>query len=349
MHFKKGIMPVIFAVVFVFSSNTFAFSDVSESGVFSTAVNALTELKIIEGYDDDTFRLQANVTRAEMAAFIRRTMNEKNEIGNIGGYSLTSEGTYTDIKTDYWALEPIILLSKLGIICGYGNGTFVPDGNVTYNEAVKMLVCDLNYGYEADENGGYPQGYIASAKRLGILENITQTDYYQPATRGDIAVMIYNSLDIPRALVSEYSIKNGSSYIISENNTIRNVLKGENTITERGISVPSDGIRFAEEIHRMSDQTLIHVSNAGGKSNIRIDDNQDKITIYFDEIQSGMDYYVHLYMLDDEVTHDEHWKNIGPITTDTFTIGDIPQGYSYQLRMSSSPSYTNMTGRVAVN
>jgi hypothetical protein len=68
----------------------------------------------------------------------------------------------------------ISLAKTMGIINGNGNGTFAPNDLVTYNQAVKMILCTIGYGEQlAKEKGGYPDGYIAVAHDLGVTEGMT--------------------------------------------------------------------------------------------------------------------------------------------------------------------------------
>ncbi|MFH1577006.1 MAG: S-layer homology domain-containing protein, partial [Candidatus Margulisiibacteriota bacterium] len=48
--------------------------------------------------------------------------------------------TYPDVAKDYWAAEQISYIGTLGIIKGYPNGTFKPDGNITRAELSTLLV-----------------------------------------------------------------------------------------------------------------------------------------------------------------------------------------------------------------
>lgn len=51
---------------------------------------------------------------------------------------------FSDVAEDASYLEAVTMLSKLGIINGYEDGTFLPDNTITRAEAAKVLVCALN-------------------------------------------------------------------------------------------------------------------------------------------------------------------------------------------------------------
>lgn len=55
-------------------------------------------------------------------------------------------------------------------------------------EAMKILVNVLGYDVMAQENGGYPRGYIAAAARLQISHGMNRSGE-EPALRDDILCM----------------------------------------------------------------------------------------------------------------------------------------------------------------
>lgn len=104
-----------------------------------------------------------------------------------------------DENTLSWAGEAISALSDKGIINGYGDGTFRPDGNVTRAEFAKMLTLsfDLNGidGSFSDINGHWAENYINSA--ASVMYNPEKS--FMPdiaATRADIAYAAANALKL---------------------------------------------------------------------------------------------------------------------------------------------------------
>lgn len=93
----------------------------------------VTHNAYIEGYDDGTFRPEANITRAEAAAIFARNISEqKNEKINNG------KSSFADVKTDKWYTSYIAYLEEYGIIDGYDDGTFKPDAEISRAEFVTM-------------------------------------------------------------------------------------------------------------------------------------------------------------------------------------------------------------------
>ena len=101
-------------------------------------------------------RLRAAAIKVEFAV-------EANVLANAG-----DDFFFYDVKGNF-AESSINALCKMGIING-NNGYFEPDANIQYIHAVKMLVCALGYDIIAQENGGYPYGYLMTATNLKLLQ-----------------------------------------------------------------------------------------------------------------------------------------------------------------------------------
>lgn len=196
MKTSKRILSLLLVMVFVltatFTTPVFAaFTDVAETDAFSAAVNNLSSLGIINGYEDGTFRPLNNVTRAEFTALILRAIG----LGNIGSTELT-DPPYPDVVTSdvSWAIGNIRTAKDMGIVTGYEDGTFRPMNNVLYEEAITMIVRAIGYENYTQANGEWYTKYMTTAGSLGILKNVNGT-IGVPATRAIIAMLINNVLE----------------------------------------------------------------------------------------------------------------------------------------------------------
>jgi len=79
---------------------------------------------------------------------------------------------FSDVSSENENAIFLTLAKKMEIIGGYGDNSFCPESDITYNEAVKMLICGLGYGERALSGGGYPDGYLNLAVELGLTENL---------------------------------------------------------------------------------------------------------------------------------------------------------------------------------
>ena len=139
------------AMVFTIGTSVMAYSDIEEGTCVSEAVTVLSNLDILNGYEDGTFKPEATITRAEMAKIVCET---------LGYYGMGSDKTpFDDVEPKHWAAGYINTAASLGIINGYGDGKFGPEDTVTYEQAVKMVVCALGYETMAVDRGGWSAGY----------------------------------------------------------------------------------------------------------------------------------------------------------------------------------------------
>lgn len=154
------------------------------------AVRELVNLNIMEGYEDGTFRPEVVLNRAEFSALIARVLGLEQSAG-----AFQDQMVFQDVAPDYWAAGYIHAVAGLGIINGYGDGTFGPEDPVTLEQACKMVLECMGYGILAAENGGYPAGYIATAAQYGLTRDIT-LETTAPLPRGDAAMLLAQALDV---------------------------------------------------------------------------------------------------------------------------------------------------------
>ncbi|MCH5211940.1 MAG: S-layer homology domain-containing protein [Oscillospiraceae bacterium] len=174
---------------FHLNSGAASFSDVNETNPYQEAIVTLNKLKVINGYEDGTFGPDKSITRAEFTKLI---------VYMLGYGGLSDKITrFEDLSTDHWANANICVAYNLGIVNGFSDTEFGPDAPVTYEQALKMVVCTLGYQNDADANGGYPEGYRAEANSLKLNKGISGIGYTDNAPRGVVAQIMYNALEVP--------------------------------------------------------------------------------------------------------------------------------------------------------
>lgn len=196
---KKIICVVLVGVLMLFSS----FSALAVNGA-EDATKELGTYEIMVGDPDGNLRLEDSVTRAEMVKMIV-LLTKCPEAGEC-------KIAFTDVPSEHWASDYIARGANAGIINGMGDGTFMPEEKVTYEQILKMIVCTLGYSVKAENMGGYPKGYVMTASSLGITPSAA--DLSSSASRGDVAMMLVAALDVPMMVENdevpgEYIIQNG--------------------------------------------------------------------------------------------------------------------------------------------
>lgn len=162
---------------------TSAFPDVDGYEEFAEAVAYVNEAGIMVGDDFGNFNPYKTVTRAEMATIICRMLDLAN--------SLKPSNDFSDVPINHWANTYISKAVELGIVNGYGDGRFGPSDNVTYEQAVTMIIRAIGGDDVAQEYGGYPDGYLTAADENGLLKNILAKKG-EALSRSDIAIILYN-------------------------------------------------------------------------------------------------------------------------------------------------------------
>lgn len=199
------LMIVVFTLVnmVVMPVSAATFSDVTSGTEVYKAVNVLNKLGVINGYDDGTFKPDNNVTRAEFTAMLLRTRG----MGAVGSTSLDNP-PFPDVVTPdvSWAIGNIRTAHGMGIINGYDDGTFKPSNNVSYEEAIKMIVCALGYGEMGSEGAAWYSKYLNTAVQLKFIDGVKGA-IGAPATRAMIAQMLYNCLEVELAENNEITDK----------------------------------------------------------------------------------------------------------------------------------------------
>lgn len=137
------------------------------------------------------------VSRAEFAKIAVRVM------GGTDTLTDTPKRIYTDVLPDHDAAASVQYLYDRGIMVGYENASFQPDGNITLEEAAKVMVSILGYSERAKQKG-YPNGYYFIALANKLLKGVTAARN-ESATYADLAVIVQNVLETDQYLmVNEY-------------------------------------------------------------------------------------------------------------------------------------------------
>ena len=93
-----------------------------------------TKLGYVNGYEDNTFRPDDTITRAEFVKLVNRVFNLKNKVNE----------NFTDVYTWDWYYDEICIAFNSGYINGYEDGSFKPNNMITRQEAMKIITSLKN-------------------------------------------------------------------------------------------------------------------------------------------------------------------------------------------------------------
>ncbi len=128
-HLTRAEAAQIFYNLFGTGQKTRSFPDVRDGAWYSDAVRSLAGSGVIVGYNDDTFRPEKEVTRAEFVTLLSRLSGESGE----------EKKSFRDVDADHWASAFVALAKKRGWVSGYPGGVFKPDECVTRAEAAAIV------------------------------------------------------------------------------------------------------------------------------------------------------------------------------------------------------------------
>lgn len=200
-NLKKVISSVAALTMVASSVAAFAvdFPDVESTASYAQAVQELSALDVISGYEDGTFGPDKLVTRAEITKMIVDALAERSL-----AEASTESTKFADVSADHWAKGYINQGVADGFIAGMSDTEFDPDANVTYVQAQKMLVSAIGYETYAQAQGGWPIGYKTYAASLDITKGISGIKDSTELTRAQVAQMIDNAMDTPLCVIASW-------------------------------------------------------------------------------------------------------------------------------------------------
>lgn len=145
------------------------FADVKSNEWYSKFIGYIKKYGIIKGYDNNTFKPDENISRAEFVAMTVRFNSLFNDVKK-GSYTVK----YTDVASNYWAYSDIAYAKHAGWLNGYADGSFKGDNAITRAEVV--TVVNKATGRIADER--YINKNLSSLNKFTDLKNNLHWAFY---------------------------------------------------------------------------------------------------------------------------------------------------------------------------
>ena len=199
----KKFLSLVLALVMTMSLVTISagakdFADDSDID-YKAAVDVISELGVVDGYSDNSFRPDGLLTRGAAAKIICNLI-----LGPTTASALSaSTAPFKDVPTTNVFAGYITYCAQQGIISGYGDGTFRPTGTLTGNAFMKMLLGAL--GYDASIEGytgaNWQVNVVKQAIGIGLDDGNDNFVGSKSVTRGEAALYAFNML---QATMVEY-------------------------------------------------------------------------------------------------------------------------------------------------
>jgi len=187
-----------------------AFADADEI-VNKEAVEITAGLGLFAG-SDGKFNPTGTVTRAQMATVIVKMLYGS----EINADQFKGTGKFSDTVNfeGGWAEGYINLCANLGIVGGYGDGTFKPGQAVTTAEAVTMIINAL--GVDAGA-GTWPLTVMAKAEEMKLFEELAVKPGTNVAlTRDQLASIVLEGIKYSPKGVSGYQVDGVTGIVFKE-------------------------------------------------------------------------------------------------------------------------------------
>lgn len=187
------------------SANGIEFTDVPETNVHYDNIYNLAERAVISGYPDGTYQPARHLTRAEAAVILSNALNL--DTSNV------TERAFWDVNPDAWYADEVTTLADYGIITGYPNGKFKPNGKLTRAQMAIILSAAYNLDIfnEVDlpftdvlEDSWYDFS-VQALYRFDVTAGITPTKFAPTefVRRDTMASFVVNAESVPEEELAE--------------------------------------------------------------------------------------------------------------------------------------------------
>jgi len=218
---------------------------------YEEAVELLNALEIMVGDDTGEFRLEDPIKRSEVAK-IATAIAGLTDVAE----STKAQANFPDVSASHWANGYINVSQAQSFVIGDDTGKFRPDDNITYAEAVTIMMRVLGYEPAAKSNGGFPTGYLVTAGSAGLFKGGISAPTNSTATRGIVAQLAYNALTInlmektgygayenyevvdKTLLFNKLDVEKLSGQVVATSET---TLNGSSTLKENQVQIKVDG------------------------------------------------------------------------------------------------------------
>ena len=189
----KKFLSLVLALVMTMSLVTISagakdFTD-NDKVNYDEAVQVISMLGIVNGYEDGSFKPANTLTRGAAAKIIANFKLTPAVADALKG----SETTFKDVPATNVFSGYIAYCASEGIIAGYADGTFKPAGTLTANAFMKMLIGALGYDTTTYVGDNFATKVALKVKELGLAEGSTFVGS-KALTREEACLYAFNAL-----------------------------------------------------------------------------------------------------------------------------------------------------------
>ena len=190
---------MIMGVVTVASAKTYKDADAEAFKNYADAIDALSSLKILDGFEDETFKADGTLTRAQAAkivAIVHNAATNGRIQSDIADLYSNAQNPFVDCNTS-WALPYINYCRITGLADGMTATTYAPKRELTGVQWLKLMLTTLNFdtAKEGYTGTGWDINVLNRANEIGLTAGLEDGwKAIAPIKRGEAAQVLYNAL-----------------------------------------------------------------------------------------------------------------------------------------------------------
>lgn len=201
----KGLFVLCTMIMLNAPANAF-YTDMDESHWCYQSVKFLTEIGVLVGYPDGTYKPDIPVSRAEFASMVIKSLGQENA-------NVTQPIDYADIEPDFWGYNIIQKAVYFDLIPNGRGDNFRPYDPVTRAEAISIAVNALTTSQVSEQRAQsiisksyedytqLPAWFLMSAAKSQLLDldviipgHEGKMEPNRPMNRAEVAVLLYKMM-----------------------------------------------------------------------------------------------------------------------------------------------------------
>lgn len=229
---SKGLFTLLALIVMNNSAHAF-YNDMDTNHWAYQPIKFLTEVGVVVGYPDGSYKPDIPVTRAEFASMAIKALGQENA-------NVTQEIHFNDVLPDFWAYNIIQKAVYFDLIPDAKGESYRPYDSVTRAEAINIAVNALTTNQISQQKANdiiaksyedyeqMPAWFLMAAAKAHVLDLVVvmpghegKMEAQRPANRAEVAMILYKMMQEaklnPNAKLAEVMQKRTADGYIVDN------------------------------------------------------------------------------------------------------------------------------------
>ena len=170
------------------------------------------------GMISNEYAPETYLTRRQMANIIARYML-------MGNGSAAAQSPFRDVSVEDSDFAVINALYDMGIVKGDDQFNFNPDNYVSYRDALVFVINAVGHKVFAERDGGYPTGYLRTAIKYGMLDNLKMQSDTAPISVIDVYKLL-DAASLSATIETTYYGDDSIKYTLSDTENFLSTMYG---------------------------------------------------------------------------------------------------------------------------